>query len=271
MPAVINPEGSFRIDIDLAEHFDFPKPGIYGLNVGVTTPNGEVLRSTVPLQLTDGSAPANERPRPGQRPTGELAADLAVPSPEVYVPGQPVNGINMLLRPVKSEYEVGEPIKVELRLTNVDERKQSMNIDIRLERTLMVHVKEQGDSPVVRPFIQRITWNDKPTDGAALPYAMLRPDSFWGKTININSLYGVDTTELLVSSVDPTKLLDSQLNYERLGMTLFSFDKPGVYRVDATYFVQPRPGDLRVWAGKLTSNHVFIRVKPGSAIGQVPR
>lgn len=304
-PAVIDGGEALQIDVDLGEFFDFPREGIYGVNVALATPGGELLRNTVPLQLR--SAADGRRGGPGRAALTGQSGDLVVPSPEVYVPGQPMNGLNMLLKPVKSEFRVGEPIEVEIRLTNIDEQgTRPIHVDVRLERCLMLQVTAQGDSPVVPPFVQRITWNDKTDEanagrnektdtkvnqpvtwneksseagadqpvtrnekrseaGSDQPYAMLRTGSFWGKTVNMNSLHGVDTTELLVSRVDPNKLESSQISYERYGMTLFSFDKPGVYRIDATYFAQPRPEGRRVWAGKLTSNHIFIRVSP--AIG----
>ena len=51
------------------------------------------------------------------------------------------------------------------------------------------------------------------------------------------------------------------MSYETHGMTLFSFDSPGVYKIQATYSVKPRVArGPRVWAGKLPSNPIFVRV-----------
>ena len=88
----------------------------------------------------------------------------------------------------------------------------------------------------------------------------MRPGAFWGKVLNANSLYGRDAASLMLSgkaavsgAIEPT--------YETHGMTLFSFDKPGVYRIQATYQVKPRGGDgPRFWSGKVMSNPVFVRV-----------
>ncbi len=266
-PAAILPKESLRKEIDLTEYFDFQAPGVYSVTVAVTTPRGELLRSTIPVQISAAGAAGVERPAVGD---GGEASDIIIPSPEIYTPGQPVNGLSMLLKPVKAEYTVGEPIQLELRLINSDERGQPVHIDVRLERTLMLQVKEQGDSPAARSILQKISWGDTPAEGVT-PYAYLRPRAFWGNVININSLYGVDVAAVLQQDVNPEKLMPVQINYERYGMTLFSFEKPGVYRVDATYFVQPQPGTVRIWAGKLTSNHVFIRVKPAAADDQESR
>ena len=259
MPAVIRAKGTYQQDINLARFFDLGRPGVYMVTVALTTPDGKgLLRSNTDSVQIIAPLAAPVDVDPNAKPT---AADaLVIPAPAVYRPGEAENGLVALLRPAGAEFEVGQPIDLELRLTNDIDR--PLNIDTRLERTLLVEVQEQGDSPPARPLLQHHDWpQDKPDDPACL-FAHLRPKAFWGKLINANSLFGRDAASLVLSGkAAVTGTVEA--TYETHGMTLFSFDKPGVYRIQATYQVRPSGGDgPRIWSGKLISNPVFIRVTP---------
>ena len=95
-----------------------------------------------------------------------------------------------------------------------------------------------------------------------------RPLAFWGKHMDVNSFYGRDAASLMELPDNPQAGGALNLGYERYGMTLFSFDKPGVYRIQGTYMVKPRGGEgPRVWTGKLQSNPVFVRVTAKAMVG----
>jgi len=267
LPVVIAPKGKFERELDLTTYTDLGRPGVYRVTLALAGPDGkEVLRSnTVGMQII----PPLSAPVEPVEPIAPTSADaLRIPSPGAYQPGKTENGLAGLLRPVSAEFEVGQPINLELRLINRSDR--TMEVDTRLERMLLVEVQEQGDSPGARPLLQHHDWPADADDAKAYRYAHLRPAAFWGKLINVNSLYGRDAASLMAGgsaaisgAVEPA--------YETHGMTLFSFDKPGVYKIRATYQVKPRGGTgPRVWAGKLATNPVFVRVVPQGATPPPP-
>lgn len=256
-PIVIDAREAFRGEINLADYFVIDQPGVYRVTMAVEGPDGkELIRSnTIGLQVRRPvSAPMAD-------PLAGIASptDLLVPQPGAYQPGVPENGVAGLLRPVSSEFSVGEPVSLELRLINMGDR--SVDVDTRLERTLVLDVTEQGESPAVRQMLQHHDWpeNTEATTGAL---AHLRPGAFWGKIINANSLHGKNTASLMeagraavAGAVEPS--------FEAHGMTLFSFEKPGVYKIEATYQVKPRMvQNLKPWAGQVKTNPIFIRVTP---------
>ena len=266
LPVTIIPGGSYTRDIDLAQFYGLTEPGLYMATMAVTAPDGQALvrSGTVQIQVIAPLAAPVDVPAPETRTTAE---SLLVPAPEAYQPGDIQNGLCGLLRPNKAQTAVGEPILVELRLLNAGDR--TFSVDTRLERVLVLSVKEQGDSPPALRMLQRIDW---PLDAADAPpsLAYLRPHAFWGKTLNVNSLYGRDEASLMqggkaavAGAVEPT--------FETHGMTLFAFEKPGVYRITATYQMAPKGGDgPRLWAGKLETNPIFIRVVPAEQEGPAP-
>ncbi|MBN2584109.1 MAG: hypothetical protein JXL80_13670 [Planctomycetes bacterium] len=260
MPLVIRGERDYEKELDLGQYFDLSRAGNYMVQLLVGTPDGkEVLQSnTMNVQIV---APADlPAARPVDEPEGPLA--VRIPSPEAYRPGEPANGMAVLLKPVKAEFAVGEPILMEVRLINAGD--VPVTVDARLERTLLVAVQEQAGSPAVRQMFQRPSGDDAPKTESYYPYAYLRRLGFWGKVININSWYGRDAASLVEGGDDKSQLTSS---YERDGMTLFSFDEPGTYKVQATYSVKPRGGEgPKVWQGKTISNPVFIRVVKSDAL-----
>jgi len=266
-PLVIPAERDYVRQIDLAEYFDLTRAGNYMVKLSLPDPSGnEMMHSnTINVQVIPSLA---ERVAP---PREELTGpeSIRIPSSEVYRPSEPVNGLSSLLKPVKAEFEVGEQILVELRLINAGD--MPLTLDSRLERTLLVGVQEQGGSPAVRQMFQRPTEDDAKSE-SYYPYAYLRRLAFWGKIINVNSWYGRDAASLVEDRGDSGGSSPLTACYERDGMTLFSFDEPGVYKIQATYHVKPRGGDgPRVWKGKVKSNPIFIRVvKPKEPLPMEP-
>jgi hypothetical protein len=112
-------------------------------------------------------------------------------------------------------------------------------------------------------MFQRPSDDDQPKADSFYPYAFLRRLGFWGSVVNVNSWYGRDASSLVDG---PDSQSPQMASYERDGMTLFSFDEPGAYKIQATYSVKPRGGSgPRVWQGKTVSNPVFIQiVRPSS-------
>ncbi len=254
-PKTIPAERNFQTEIDLAQFFDLSRPGNYMVSMVLDSPDGkEQLKSSV-INLQIIPPPAAPLPEPPVKATGPDA--IRIPSPDVYEPGAPVNGLAALLKPIRPEFAVGEKILVEFRLVNAGE--QPMLIDTRLERTLQVTVTAQAGSPVIRPFIQRINWPEDDPKDKDYYLSYLRPLAFWGKLVDVNSVYGRSEESLL--SQAPATAPRTDLDYEKYGQTLFSFDAPGVYKIQATYVVKPRGGDgPKVWASKLSSNPIFVRV-----------
>jgi len=269
VPLVIAPERNFAKEIDLAEYFDLTRAGNYMVKLSLGDPGGNEMMHSNTINVQVIPSLAERVARLAVEPTGPES--IRIPSPEVYRPGDPVNGLAALLKPVKAEFEVGEQILVELRLINAGD--VPLVLDSRLERTLLVSVQEQGGSPAVRQMFQRPSDEEIKTE-SYYPYAYLRRLGFWGKVININSWYGRDAASLVEDSRGSSGPSPLTASYERDGMTLFSFDEPGVYKVQATYHVKPRGGSgPKVWKGKVKTNPVFVRIvkpKEGVPVGPAP-
>jgi hypothetical protein len=255
-PKTIPAERNFQTEIDLAQFFDLARPGNYMVSLVVDSPDGrEQLKSSViNLQIAALAAPSPTEP-PAKASGPE---SIRIPAPDIYEPGTPVNGLAALLKPIRPEFAVGEKILVEVRLINAGD--QPILIDTRLERTLLVTVAAQADSPVIRPVLQRISWpEDDPKDTKNYALAYLRPLAFWGKLVDINSFYGRSAESLM--SEAPTTAPRAEIDYEKYGLTLFAFDSPGVYKIQVSYVVKPRSGEgPKVWTSKLASNPIFIRI-----------
>jgi len=267
MPLVIRGERDYEKELDLGRYFDLSAPGNYMVRLQLDGPEGrDLLQSnTINVQVIAAAEPRPAVAQPADEPQRPLA--VRVPSPEAYRPGEPVNGLSLLLKPVKAEYTVGEPILMEVRVINVGDI--PVTIDARLERTLLVSVQEQAGSPAVRQIFQRPTEDEPAAGGAFYPYAYLRRLGFWGKVVNVNSWYGRDASSLVEGSSDKSP---QQACYERDGMTLFSFDEPGTYKVQVTYSIKPRGNEgPRLWQGKIVSNPAFIQVvKPDTRMPVTP-
>ena len=268
-PLVIPAERNYVKEIDLGEYFDLTRAGNYMVKLSLPDPSGNEMMHSNTINVQVIPSLAGRVAPPLEKSTGPES--IRIPSPEVYRPGEPVNGLSSLLKPVKAEFEVGEQILVELRLINAGD--VPLTLDSRLERTLLVGVQEQGGSPGVRQMFQRPAEDDAKSE-TYYPYAYLRRLAFWGKVINVNSWYGRDPASLVEDRDDSARSSPLTACYERDGMTLFSFDEPGVYKIQATYHVKPRGGNgPRVWKGKVKSNPIFIRVvKPKGPvpIGPLP-
>jgi len=157
------------------------------------------------------------------------------------------------------------PIDLEFRLINQGPR--TVAVDTRLERALTVQVQPVGESP--QPLIVRqvIPW---PEDGATMPEerAFLREGAFWGRALNLNTLYGKSLDELPPPT--PEAIAAGRgLTYEQFGKNLFGFPKPGIYRVTVTYAasrLRPPEGQAGSqppsawWTGNLQTNPITIEV-----------
>jgi hypothetical protein len=137
----------------------------------------------------------------------------------------------------------------------------------------MIQVQPVGDSPQPLVVRQVIPW---PADPGPLPdeRAFLREGAFWGRTINLNMLFG-RTLDDLPTPTPEEIAVGRALSYERFGKNLFGFPKPGVYTVTATYTVTraakpaaPAEGEKTPakdpskdwWVGDLQTNSITIQV-----------
>jgi len=252
---VIAPHTAYQTDLDLALFCELDRPTIYLVSLALMAPDGQrsILSNTIPLKIVAASKPA-------KAPPVKEEDAMVIPPPEVYHAGEAVNGLAGLLRPLKAQFEVGEPIVLELRLTNLAERVAI--VDTRLERLLFLEVQPEGTSPAVVSFFPVTQWPAAKDEELPLVYARLGSQSFWGKNINVNSAFGLSQQKIrenaaavLKGAIEPS--------YETSGMTLFAFNSPGVYRITATYEMPPAPANgPKLWAGKVKTNPVFIRVVP---------
>ena len=304
-PAVILPRASFVETVDLGKFFQLSE-GRYTLSMALATPDGRsriasngftfqvgaVNLSEAPATAateaappppeapgetaTTAKSPAELAPKAGvatapltprnAKPAAEKPAAPALPDPQKYQPGKSMSGVAALLRPLKAKYAVGEPIDLEFRLINMGPR--SLAVDARLERTLTLQVQSVGDSPQPLVIRQVIPW---PADAAATPEerSYLREGAFWGRTINLNTLYGKSLDEFPAPTSEEIAA-GKGITYERFGKNLFGFPKPGVYTVTATYAVaRPKavegasPADQQHrewWVGDLQTNPITIQV-----------
>jgi hypothetical protein len=254
---VIPPHGIYQQELDLALFCNLDQATIYLVSVSLVTPDGQrsILSNTAGLKIIASAKPAKAPPPPVKEED-----TIVIPPPEVYHAGETINGLAGLLRPSKSQFEVGEPIVLELRLTNLAER--AVIIDTRLERLMLLEVHPEGTSPAVPPFSQYFTWPAPKEGELPLVYARLGAQSFWGKNINVNSAFGLSQEKMRENAAAVAKGA-IEPSYETSGMTLFAFNSPGVYRIAATYEMPPAAGNgPKLWAGKVKTNPVFIRIVP---------
>jgi len=285
-PALILPGANFVETVDLAKYFNLSE-GRYTLVLLLNTPDGRTRipsngfsfqvgtvitpEPPPPPKKTEPVATPPERPvarpvkttPPEKKPT-KPAAD--VPDPATYKPGKPSVGLAGLLRPIKATCEVGEPVGLELRLIN--EGPRTLAVDTRLERTLTIQVESVGESPQPLVIRQVIPW---PVDGSeTLPEqrAYLREGAFWGRTINLNTLYGRSLNGMLAPTPEEVAA-GKDLSYERFGKHLFGFPKPGFYTITATYTVtRPLTADGKPpaappklwWVGEIQTNPVTVEI-----------
>jgi hypothetical protein len=102
--------------------------------------------------------------------------------------------------------------------------------------------------------------------------AYLREGAFWGRTINLNSLWGKNADE--GRKPTPEEIASGKgLPYERFGEFQFGFPKPGIYNVTAKYVVgksaisDTPPGaqpNKEWWVGDIQTNVITIQIlEPG--------
>lgn len=294
-PALILSKASFVENIDLAKHFDLPE-GRYTLVVLLATPDGRnrVASNGFSFQVgavnlpPEAPAPTEARttkpiekpPTESPTPSGVERATVTIvertpgaaktpavnlPDPAKYVPGKPTAGLAGLLKPSKAQYAVSEPVDLEFRLINTGPR--TLAIDARLERALVILVQAVGESPDPRQVDQFIAWPGGP-GGLPEERAYLREGAFWGQIININIL-PLKASEKYIGPTTEEISAGKGLTYERFAKSLFSFPKPGVYTVTATYTVpRPKPTENQPapdmpkdwWIGELQTNIVTIQV-----------
>jgi len=307
-PALVLPKASFVETVDLAKYFELSE-GRYTLMVSLATPDGRGriasngfsfqvgavnLPPAPPLDLSPGRPrppvaplpPENPPPaavspetspaEPPMPPVRRPVVEVQLPDPAKYQPGKPTAGLAGLLRPAaKAKVALGDPVDLEFRLINTGSR--SLAIDARLERTLMIQVQPVGDSPQPLVVRQVIPW---PADAGPMPEerAFLKEGAFWGRTINLNMLFGKTLEELPTPT--PEEIASGKgLSYERYGKNLFGFPKPGIYTVTATYAVMrpQRPAasnngtkepakdaPKEWWIGDIQTNSITIQIgEPG--------
>lgn len=297
-PALILPNASFVENLDLARFYDLSE-GRYTLSLALATPDlhSRVVSNGFSFQVGAVNLPAEAPPRPKvepvrlpetapERPAPEkvgneaagtdvllpprpVAPAVNVPDPAKYTPGKATAGLAALLRPAKAKFVLGDPVDLEFRLINVGPR--SLAVDARLERCLTIQVQSVGDSPQPLFVRQVIPW---PADATAMPEerSFLREGAFWGRIINLNTLYGKSLDDLPAPT--PEEIAAGKaLTYERYGKNLFGFSKPGHYNVSATYAVtrphtadgkQPVDQPKEWWIGDLQTNTITIQVgEPG--------
>ena len=307
-PSLVLPKASFVETLDLAKYFELPE-GRYTLMLALATPDGRgriasngfsfqvgavnlppapptaerppagdrtpavpPMPEPAPAARTPPDLTATELPLPPPVPPVRPVVEVQLPDPARYQPGKPAAGLAGLLRPVgKGKFALGEPVDLELRLINQGGR--SIAIDARLERTLTIQVQPVGDSPPPLFARQVIGW---PADAGPVPEerAFLREGAFWGRTINLNMLFGRNLDEMAAPTQEEVAAGKS-LSYERYGKNLFGFPKPGVYTVTATYSVArpqkpaaPAEGEKPAakepskewWVGDLQTNSITIQV-----------
>lgn len=310
-PALILPGATFVENLDLAKYYALSE-GRYVLTLSLATPDGRgrlsggfsfqvggtaetpATAKVEPIRLPGEPVPPLAPPAPAlpkppaakspetARPPVEwqppaapaeraapAAPAIQVPDPARYQPGKSTLGLAGLLRPAKAKFILGEPVDLEFRLINLGPR--TVAVDARLERTLTIQVQAVADSPQPLTVRQVIPW---PADGAGLPEerAYLREGAFWGRTINLNTLYGKSLDEMPAPTAEEVAA-GKGFTYERFGKNLFGFQKPGYYNVIATYVVSrtkpaegqpPAEQPKEWWIGDLQTNPILIQItEPG--------
>jgi len=293
-PALIVPGDSFVRTVDLDTYFTL-SAGRYTFSMFLATPDGRGRLASNGFSFQVGAVdlpappepqppeptpaevqpkppepkpveprPAEPKPGPAEGPSKPPATAEDLPAPHTYAPGDASFNLAALLRPTKAVYTLGDPVTVEVRLINAGPR--TVAIDPRLERTLTLTVDPLDDSPQPLTIRQVIPW---PSDEAVPPAerACLRESAFWGRTIDLNALYGKKMDA--IAGPTAAELADTKnLRYERFGRNLFGFPKPGTYRVTATYTVEKPAKAAAVakdsqpwWTGDVQSNTITIRVE----------
>jgi len=299
-PAFLVPNANFVENIDLAKYFNLSE-GRYTLSLTLATPDlrGRIVSNGFSFQVgavnLPGEAPKArteavklpepppEKPvavRPPERaatessttepplPVRPTAPAVVVPDPAKYLPGKPTAGLAGLLKPAKAKFALGDPVDLEFRLINQGPR--TLAIDARLERTLTVQVQEVGDYPPPLFVVRQTPW--PPDAGIPEQRAYLSDGAFWGRTLNINTLYG-KTREELIGLTPDSIAAGKEPSYERFGKVVYGFPKPGFYNVSATYSVarphtadgkQPVEQPKEWWIGDLQTNTITIQIgEPG--------
>jgi hypothetical protein len=308
-PALVLPKASFVETVDLSKYFELSE-GRYTLMVTLAAPDGRGRISSNGFSFQVGAvnlpaAPKSDLPGTAMSPAATVERPLApekppvtalpdigpiepplpparrvvevqLPDPAKYQPGKPSAGLAGLLRPAtKGKFALGDPVELEFRLINTGAR--SIAIDARLERTLTIQVQQVGDSPQPLFARQVISW---PADAGPVPEerAFLKEGAFWGRTINLNMLFGKALDDLPAPTPEEVAA-GKGLSYERFGKNLFGFPKPGIYTVTATYAVlrpakpaasadsakEPtKDAPKEWWVGDLQTNSITIQVgEPG--------
>ena len=270
-PALILPGANFVETLDLSKHFDLPG-GRYTLVLILAMPDGrgripsngfsfqvgalDLPEPPPPKAVTPPKPPISVSPAP-PKPTSKA------PDPASYKPGKTSFGLAGLLRPTKPTYALGEAVEVEFRLINDGPR--TLAVDARLERTLSIQVQPVEGSPQPLVIRQVIPW---PADSDQMPEqrAYLREGAFWGRTINLNTLFGTSLDDLPAPTPEEIAAGKS-FTYERFGKNLYGFPKPGIYNVTATYAVRKptaganQPTGLRLWwSNSVQTNTISIEI-----------
>jgi hypothetical protein len=299
-PAFLVPNANFVENVDLAKYFNLSE-GRYTLSLTLATPDlrGRVVSNGFSFQVGAVNLPGEEpKPRteavklpepppekpvavrPPEKPATEFTAAepplpvrpaapaVVVPDPAKYLPGKPTAGLAGLLKPAKAKFALGDPVDLEFRLINQGPR--TLAIDARLERTLTVQVQEVGDYPAPLFVVRQTPW--PPDAGIPEQRAYLSDGAFWGRTLNINTLYG-KTREELIGLTPDSIAAGKEPTYERFGKVVYGFPKPGFYNVTATYSVgrphtadgkQPVEQPKEWWIGDLQTNTITIQIgEPG--------
>jgi hypothetical protein len=289
-PAVLLPRGSFAQVIDLARYYDLPD-GRYMVTLGLSTPDGlssitnggSFVVGALPAEVTPPPVKVEPRPAPvvdpdfdpiGEPPLPAVTVIRrppapTIPDPAAYKPAKSYKGLQALLKPTKAKYALGEEVHLEIRLIN--EGPRTLAVDGRLERTLTISVQSVGDSPAPLQMQKVIPW---PADSQDMPpeRALLRDGAFWGRIININTLFGKGAQNVPKATAEEIASTKG-LAYERFGEYQYGFSKPGIYTVTAVYKVDPSkisetpPGAPKRdewWVGDVTSNPITIQIlEPG--------
>jgi len=285
-PALILPNANLVETIDLGKYYELPE-GRYTLVLLLATPDG---RGRVPsnglsfqvgaVNLPDAPKPVEPVPvepvpakpeptpaKPEPAPPKPPEPAVKVPDPSQYKPGKASAGLAALLRPAKATFTLGDPVDLEFRLIN--EGPRTIAVDARLERTLTVQVTPVGDCPQPLVIRQVIPWPADEEGKMPTERALLREGAFWGRTVNLNVLYGKSLADLPAPTAEEISA-GKNLTYERHGKHLFGFPKPGYYNVTATYVVARPPAQaggpgpeqpLRDWwIGEVQTNTITIEI-----------
>jgi len=290
-PALILPGASLVETVDLAKYYTLPE-GRYTLVLILATPDmrGRVPSNGLSFQVGAVNLPEPPEPKKGEpvkiaepppekvekpaptppapepKPVKPAEPAIKVPEPSQYKPGKSSAGLSALLRPSKAAYILGDPVDLEFRLINDGPR--TLAIDARLERTLTIQVESVADSPQPLVIRQVIPWPADEPGRMPDQRSYLREGAFWGRTINLNALYGKSLAEMPAPT--PEEITSGKdLTYERHGKHLFGFPKPGYYNVTATYTVarppkvdggNPDPASKEWWIGEVQTNTITIQV-----------